>query len=175
MDVHFATPELSTLDDLRCEALALPFFSDERPLRGALGLIDWRMCGLISQLRIAGHLTGEPGEHSLLPARPRLPMDKIFLFGLGPRKALSRDSMRATIEAMLETLTRAGVRTTALCLPGRSSEAVAAADAMEAFVRTLETHEHHDELILLESHEAQRKMEPVLELERRRARARLGV
>ena len=54
MHIHFALPELAQLDELRCEALALPFFSDERPLRGALGLVDWRLCGMVSSLIIEG-------------------------------------------------------------------------------------------------------------------------
>ncbi|MGD8860587.1 MAG: M17 family peptidase N-terminal domain-containing protein [Myxococcales bacterium] len=174
MEVHFAPPELSTLDDLRCEALALPFFSDERPLRGALGLVDWRMCAMISKLRKSGDLEGSAGETSLLPARPKLPMDKVFLFGLGPRAKLSTTQVRAAIEHMLDTLERAGVRTSALCLPGRSTDAVTPADAMEAFVGAVDARKQHDELILLETHDAQRKMEPVIERERRRARAQLS-
>jgi hypothetical protein len=52
-------------------------------------------------------------------------------------------------------------------------QAVAAADAFETFVRAALHRDDHDELIVLEPYAAQREMEPVLERERRRARAEM--
>ena len=34
------------------------FFSDERPLRGAAGRADWRLCGTISELLVSGRMRG---------------------------------------------------------------------------------------------------------------------
>src|SRR5262245_14759458 len=85
MHVRFAPPELKQIDALRCEALALPLFSDERPLSGALGLCDWRLCGFLSRMAVAGRITGEALETVLIPARPKLSLDKLFVFGLGAR------------------------------------------------------------------------------------------
>ena len=80
MDVHFVAPELRRLDELKIEALVMPFFSDERPLRGPLGSVDWRLCGRVSRLIERGIVTGKKGETVLVPARPRLPFEKLFLF-----------------------------------------------------------------------------------------------
>jgi hypothetical protein len=44
---------------------------------------------------------------------------------------------------------------------------------MELLLATTSDREDHDELVLLELHEAQREMEPVVERERRRARAQM--
>ena len=173
MHVRFLAPELSQLDALRCEAIALPYFSDERPLRGALGLADWRLCGLLSRMLASGQLTGEALETTLVPARPKLAVEKLFMFGLGPLSALDDASRGRAQLHMLDTLARARVRTTALVLPGRSMHAVPAAEAFETFVRAALHRDDHDELIVLEPHPAQREMEPVLERERRRARAEL--
>ena len=74
---------------------------------------------------------------------------------------------------MLDTLTRARVRTSALVLPGRNTGALTPAHAMELLLATAGAHPEHDELVLLELHDAQRDMEPVVERERRRARAQL--
>ena len=73
MDVRFVLTELARIDALRYEAVALPFFEDERPLRGAAGLCDWRLCGRLSAILRGGRVTGALGELTLLPARPRLP------------------------------------------------------------------------------------------------------
>jgi leucyl aminopeptidase len=171
MHVQFRPPVLKQIDSLRCEALALPFFSDEKPLRGALGLVDWRMCGFLSRLRASGKLEGAALETVLIPARPKLTTDKLFLFGLGAQAEFDDRALRRGIAHMLDTLERARVRTTALVLPGRATLAIAAELAMEAFVAATDKRDAHDELILLEPLEAQREMEPVIERERRRARA----
>jgi hypothetical protein len=173
MHVRFTVPELKQIDALRCEALALPLFSDERPLRGALGLVDWRMCGFVSRLRGVGRLQGAWQETVLIPARPKLTMDKLFLFGVGASAELDAARVRAAVDHMLDTLARARVRTTALSLPGRAFGCLPADKAMEAFIAASAQRDEHDELILLEPPEAQREMERVVERERRRARAPL--
>jgi hypothetical protein len=173
MHVRFAAPEMAQLDALRCEALALPFFSDERPLRGPLGLIDWRMCGFVSRLLASGRVAGTALETVLVPARPKLSVDKLFLFGLGAAAELGEGDRARAITHMLDTLASARVRTSALVLPGRSNGTVRAVDAFETFVAVALAREDHDELIVLEPAAGQKAMEPVLERERRRARARL--
>lgn len=172
MHVRFAAPEQKQLDGLRCEALALPVMADERPLRGALGLVDWRLCGFVSRLIKRGLLDPRPNETLLVPGRPKLSVDKVFLFGAGPRQQLDAARQRELIACMLDTVARAGVRTTALVLPGRGSASVSPEDAMECFVAVALPRSEHDDLVLLEPTEAQRAMEPVLERERRRAHAR---
>jgi hypothetical protein len=72
---------------------------------------------------------------------------------------------------MLDTAIKAGVRTTALVLPGRGTDLVSPAAAMEILVSVSRLRSEVDELIVLEPAEAQKSMEPVLERERRRAAA----
>jgi len=119
VDVAFVTPDLRRLDELKSEALALSFFEDERPLRGALGLVDWRMCGQISRLLLRGRASGAFGEAVLVPTRPRLPFEKLFLFGAGRIGELDEARFEAVVGRMLETLDRARVRASVVALPGR--------------------------------------------------------
>jgi hypothetical protein len=141
-------------------------------LRGAAGLLDWRMCGFVSRLLVSGRVLGSALETVLIPGRPKLGMDKLFLFGLGPRSDFDMAGLERTIAHMLDTLARARVRSTALMLPGRGA-GIAPAKAMESFVSLIMHRDEHDELILLESPDAQRELEPIIERERRRARAQL--
>jgi hypothetical protein len=171
MHLRFAPPTTDQLDRLRCEALALPVLTDERPLRGALGIVDWRLCGLVSRLVIRGAVSTTALETTLVPGRPKLVVDKVFLFGAGPSAELDEKRQRALVEHMLDTAIKAGVRTTALVLPGRRTEHVSAAAAMEILVSVSRARAEVDELIVLEPAEAQKSMEPVLERERRRAAA----
>ena len=89
MEVHFALPEMLEIDRLKCDAIGVPFFSDERPPRGVLGLLDWRMCGLVSRMMMRGKIVGAPLETVMVPARQRLSVDKLLLFGAGPRASQS--------------------------------------------------------------------------------------
>jgi hypothetical protein len=171
MHLRFAPPTTDQLDRLRCEALALPVMTDERPLRGALGIVDWRLCGLVSRLVIRGAVSTTALETTLVPGRPKLVVDKVFLFGAGPSAELDEQRQRALVEHMLDTAIKAGVRTTALVLPGRGTDLVSPAAAMEILVSVSRARGEVDELIVLEPAEAQKSMEPVLERERRRAAA----
>jgi hypothetical protein len=171
LDIHFVLPELRHLDRLKSEAISLPFFSDERPLRGTLGLLDWRMCGRISKLILARRIDGARDEITLVPARPRLTFEKVFLFGLGPREAFDAEVYARTTARMLETLTRARVRASALALPGRALGLIDPVSAMESFLRVAAQHPEHDDVTLLEGLDAQKEMAPIVERERRRARA----
>lgn len=173
-ELAFVSPDLRRLDGVESEVLALPFFSDLRPLRGAAGLVDWRMCGFLSKLLIRGRIDGSPGELTLLPSRERLSVDKILLVGLGASVDFSLKRFDDAVQRILEAATRARMRSCVLELPGRSTGAIAPADAMERFLESIRDFEELDELILVEGQMAQRAMEPVLERERRRTRARVG-
>lgn len=171
MELRFVAPDLRAIDGLRCEAIALPFFEDERPLRGAAGLIDWRLCGRLSRLLVRGQVRGGQGERVLVPARPRLTCDKLFLFGLGPRARFDETTFVAAIADVLDTLEGVRARTAMLALPGRSLELVTPERALELFLAATRDRTEHDELTLIEPPDAQRAMMPVLERARRKARA----
>jgi hypothetical protein len=171
MDIRFVTPDWKSLDLLHSEAILAPFFNDERPLRGVLGLIDWRLCGFVSRMILQGVVRGERGESVLVPLRPRMRMDKLFLVGLGAEKDFDDSLLHSATERMLEIGTRARVRAMALVLPGRSTGRASAVAAMESFVSATAERRDQDEIVLLEPPEAQREMDAILQRERRRARA----
>ncbi len=89
------------LDRIEADLAVAGLFSDDRPLRGGAGRVDWRLCGLISELMCAGQLRGERGEAVLLPSSGRLRAPRILLLGLGERSgfgvACSREVMRDAV------------------------------------------------------------------------------
>jgi hypothetical protein len=185
MDVHFAPHDLPSLDQLKTEALCLPLFADERPLRGAPGLIDWRLCGRISELLVSGRMRGDFGEAILMPARPRLMAERLVWLGAGPRDELEESTFRAFVRELMQVLGALKVRTAALVLPGRAVGRVESrgsarepgldpARAMEWFLdESLPFQERLDEVTVLDSHDAQRAMQPLVDRARRRALADL--
>lgn len=171
MDVHFAQPAMREIDRLKCDAIGIPFFSDEHPPRGVLGLLDWRLCGLVTRMMMRDKIAGAPLETVLIPARQRLSVDKLLLFGAGPRSQFSAERINELMRHMLATLTQLGARSSAIVLPGRSPALVEPAVAIETLLTTSTSFPDHDEVWVLDSLDAQRLMTPVVDRERRRARA----
>jgi hypothetical protein len=173
MEFRFAPLTLPSLDQLKTEVLCLPVFSDERPLRGATGLVDWRLCGRLSDLLLRGDLTGEFDRALLMPPpERRLLAERILCLGAGARAELDEARFRALLRALLGRLLALRVRTAALSLPHGSLTWLEPSQAMDLLVDEALVHsERLDELVLLETDEAQRVMEPRIERARRRALA----
>ncbi len=170
MDVHFALYDLPSLDQLKTEALCVPFFSDERPLRGAPGLLDWRLCGRVSEYLVRGAMRGDLGEAVLMPARPRLMAERLLWLGAGAQADLSESTFRAFVRVLFERLGGLRVRTAALVLPGRAVPKLDPARALEWFLDEGEGYAGLlDELAVLDTHEAHRAMQPLIDRARRRA------
>src|SRR5438445_13173978 len=84
MDLTFFPLTLDAIDQAAAESLCLFVTSDERPLTGLAGLVDWRLTARLSRLVRGGRLTGEAGEAGLTSPGPRLAFRKMCLFGAGP-------------------------------------------------------------------------------------------
>src|SRR4051812_35525802 len=117
MEIRFVALDLPHIDSLRFEAIVLSAFEDERPLQGAAGLCDWRLNGRISEVLAGGRVNGSNGEALLVPVRPRLPFDKLLLFGLGARTAFSRQAYEAVVQQMFTALVKLRLRTFVVALP----------------------------------------------------------
>ena len=90
---------------------------------------------------------------------------------MGEKSDFGLDAFDEMVDRMLDTLTRARVRASTCVLPGRAGEQLAPAVAMERFLEIARRHPEHDEITLVESAEAQKTMMPLVERDRRRARA----
>jgi len=80
------------LDHLDTTCLILPFFADERPIKGLSGFADWRMNGKISRDLQSSRVLGELQEVVLIPSAHRLKSENLLLFGLGAQKEFSKVS-----------------------------------------------------------------------------------
>ena len=118
------------------DALLLFVGEDERPLQGSAGYVDWRLCGQLSRLLVAGFFTGEAGDSLLLPADGRLPPARIFAVGLGHRDTLDAARLSSVLREAARVLTKAGAQSVALEVPGaeRVDDAARAAALQQAFL-----------------------------------------
>jgi hypothetical protein len=139
--VAFLGSELGKWDTLAPaqvpELLVLPFFSDERPLRGAAGSCDWRLCGRLSRLLAQGKLTGARGESTLYPPQ-RLPFPRLVLFGLGPGDRFDEACARDASRRIQDLVAGLGVQRYAVQPPGRSTGRLSARRALEIYLDELD-------------------------------------
>jgi len=76
--------ETGPIDRARADLAIVCFASTDRPLRGAAGRADWRLCGRLSKLIAAGRVAGHAGEAVLLPGGGGLRAPLLLALGLGP-------------------------------------------------------------------------------------------
>ena len=116
------TLTLDALDPLPVDTVCLFVTEDERPLGGAAGFVDWRLCGQLSRLLVDGFFRGTRGESLLLPSSGRIGAPRLVVLGLGPGgEALHPGVLRTALSQAADVLNRARVDSVALELPGRGA------------------------------------------------------
>jgi hypothetical protein len=112
--LEVAELSLATLDALDVEAIAL-LVGPERPLQGLAGLVDWRLCGVVTRCLAGGLYGAEPGKALLLPTDGRLPARRVVALGLPV--PLGAASFATAARQACQVLQRAGSAAFAAALP----------------------------------------------------------
>jgi len=161
--VHFVAPELAKWDGTWGDILVLAFFHDERPLRGAAGIADWRLCGRLTRLIKSGKMAGRKGEVMLLPpAARRLTFPRLLLFGLGPSEGYDEARYREDVRRIRTIVNKAGFTRYALQPPGRASGLVAARRALELWLDQAKRDQLGADVTLIETPAGQKEMAEAL-------------
>jgi hypothetical protein len=168
--VHFLAAELSRWDALALpgpgkgdglppDALVIGVFADERPLRGAAGLCDWRLAGRLSRLLKADRLGGRADEVLMMPpANARLPFSRLLMFGLGGQAGYGEARYRADVIRLRVVAERAGLRSYAVQPPGRSAGLIAARRALELWMDVSQGDGYEHDVTIIESPAGQKEM-----------------
>lgn len=115
MKVEPLRPSLDVVDELfGFEAVCAFLAEDERPFGGALGLIDWRLCGAISRVVKSGFYSATPSERLLLPTDGRIAPEKIFVVGLGRLGGVTTMGLEHELKKAAQMLAGAGIGSVAL-------------------------------------------------------------
>lgn len=86
--------------------LASAIHQDERPLQGELGLLDWRIRGLVSKFLKLGKVSGKVGEVAYLPFEHHGQLRHLLLLGLGPKS--SAPNTKAVEDGLVESVRKMG-------------------------------------------------------------------
>lgn len=125
-------PSLEAIDALTgVDALCVLVAEDDRPLAGAAGYLDWRMCGSLSRVLLQGFFKGERGDQLLMPTSGGVGPVKLFAVGAGSSKSLDEPALGALLESCAQMLKKAGVTSVALSLPRCAVDDAARAEAMK--------------------------------------------
>jgi leucyl aminopeptidase len=129
--------------------LIVPIWKDVRPLRGATGLLDWRLNGKLSNWLKSGRLDGSPGE-TMLFQTDRLVWERVLTVGIGERAAFGESELRASLSTALEVLRSISARAAAMALPGRDTDRISPDQAVRALLSELDRHENPHEASTLQ-------------------------
>src|SRR5690606_22304531 len=169
MSVQLLAAELARWDEIEGGALLLSFFSDERPLRGAAGLADWRLCGRLSGLVKRGKLSGTRGETLLLPPGRRLRFSCIVLFGLGRSSRFNEDTYREHVRWIREVAAKAKLQRYAVQPPGRATGLIGARRALELWLEEADKDHREAEVTIIDDHTGQKDMGELLRYHRKKS------
>jgi hypothetical protein len=156
--------DLARWDEVARDCLVLPVFKDDRPLRGAAGLADWRMCGRLSRLLKDGKANAEQGEAMMLPPGRRLPFARILWFGVGDAKGYSDERFHIDLDWIMTVVSKAGVKDWALQPPGRASGLIGARRAVELMLENRALAEQS--VVILEDPAGQKDIAELLRAQR---------
>ena len=131
------------------DALLVPVPRNERPLRGAAGLADWRLCGALSTALRDGQLTGATQELVLMPARPPFAGPHIVLVGVGPVEQLPGRGVRDAFRTFLSRLGGLGTARAMLACPEGIDLVQDAEPAMQGCIEGLVSSGGPAELVLV--------------------------
>jgi Cytosol aminopeptidase family, N-terminal domain len=170
VELRFTTPELRKLDLLGTEVIVSTLACDERPPHGLTGLLDFRLASRISRLIQRGLATGKVGEVLLMPGKPKLPFDKILLFGIGKQSEFNDPLFRSVVDKILRTLEGLRAQSAVVELPGRKFDAISPERAADILLESAGGAKEHDVWTLVEPLDAQRAITQHMIQERRRVR-----
>lgn len=134
MKLSLIAADLAKWDETVRDSLLLPIFEDERPLRGAAGLCDWRLCGRLSRLIKSGKAKAQQGETVMMPPGRRLPFGRLLLFGLGSSRDYGEGRFRNDVVWMRKVAADANITDYAIEPPGRATGLIGARRALELWL-----------------------------------------
>lgn len=122
------------IERVRADLAIVSFCTTDRPLRGAAGRADWRLCGRLSQLIAAGRVAGHAGEAVLLPGGGGLRAPLVLALGRGPGSALGPAAAAAFARDAVGRGLGLRAGSLALALPGGEPAELALRPRLEAIV-----------------------------------------
>lgn len=136
-------------DRMAGDVVAGFFFEDQRPLRGAAALLDWRLNGIMTDLLLSGAARGTPGEHVLVRSNGKLRAPWVLFAGGGCWRKIAPFTYSGLIGGLLDDCRRAGFQRISLCLtPPVTAPEIGADGWLQDLAESLDTSGSREEIFL---------------------------
>jgi len=112
------------VDRIESALVAVPYFTDQRPLEGPAALLDWRLDGLLTDQLVQGDAHGNPGDRYLVKANHKVSAEWVMFVGCGHLSKQDKGSAAKVVAEMLASVGQAGFSQFAIGLPVESRERI---------------------------------------------------
>ena len=92
------------LDVIDSELAVTMAYEDIRPLKGQIGLVDWRLNGKVSRLILNRRFKGAKGDALLMPAGGRLGAKELLVLGMGFKRAITEAEIPEMLNIVLDRI-----------------------------------------------------------------------
>ena len=106
---------------------------------------------MVNVVKHCGKISGRAGERFLMTAGHKLPVNKIFGFGLGPTPTFQPQLQHALVVQAFNVLRDAGAHGTILTAPGRAEGLASDMDSLEAVCQALDPSYDFDEVVIVDT------------------------
>lgn len=175
----FVPVRLRDLDAAVGDMVVVTLFDEDRPPRGLAGLLDWRMDGLLSRIRVLTvhpewsnpHVSGlmlrpfpaDLGQKLLVPVSRKLRFQWALVVALGSKTRYDLAAYRQAVQVILEGAGQLRCQSVALQLPGWEAAGIPARRAIETLVSEWDSRRERKEHVplqftLFEPLDSQREM-----------------
>ncbi len=138
------------IDKVETEIIVMTCYQDDVPLRGWLGLLDWRINGRLSHIIKDQNYTGAPRELLLMPGEHRFEADQVLILGLGAKNEFSLEYVEQVIKYFVEVIEKKRSERVCFSLNQLLPSHFEWRNAIRILLTYLASCEHLKELILCE-------------------------
>ena len=108
-------------DKMEGEVAVALFFEEDRPLKGAAALVDWRLNGRLTRQLLSLSVNGSPRDLLLIQNNGKLDSDWAMLIGGGQRRKLTHTVWTRLLSKIFKACSKAGFSRIAICLDADGS------------------------------------------------------
>lgn len=152
------------IDELISKITVVTFFSDEKPLKGQTGLLDWRMNGYISQQIQKSKINGNFKEKVLIPCNSKILSSKLFLLGMGEGSKLTPEKIESLALEIKNTLNLMKEDEFAFILSRNLDNPKAFQENLRLFFNSLVKHFSEQQVSIYYHYESENEKKSIVEL-----------
>jgi len=120
------------IEEVQSDMLVIAFFEGQKSFTGALQDVNKTVNGYIDQVLQEEGFEGKAGESVLIHTHMQLPVNRVLVIGMGPKKDVSSESLRRMAAVGMRSARVAQVDTLSVSLDGLTNASVDISSAAQA-------------------------------------------